>query len=180
MSLDGFIAGPNGDTSWMQTDDEEQWLDTFEMLRSVDLILVGGVTFREYRDYWKQALTNPKASPNEVAYARLAEKTKHILFSSSVTDPQWQNTQIIKGKVVDEVAKLKAQPGKDIYIVGGAKLAATLIDADLVDEYRLTINPAIIGNGKSFFRDQHTKHLLEPVQTKVLKTGVIIAQYNAK
>ena len=177
VSLDGFIEGPNGDMSWMQTDDGEQWDEVFEMLQSVDLMILGRVMFPDYRDYWKQALTNPKASANEVAYARLAEKTKHIVFSSTMKDPQWNNTQIINGKVVDEIAKIKKQPGKDIYVVGGAKLAATVMEGGLVDEYRLTINPVIVGNGKSFFREQHSKHLLEPIHTKVQKSGVILAAY---
>jgi dihydrofolate reductase len=180
VSLDGYVEGPNGDMRWMQTDDGEQWDDVFEMLQSVDLMILGRVMFPEYRDYWKHAPTNPKASANEVAYARLAEKTKHIVFSSTMTDPQWSNTQIINGQVAHEIAKIKKQPGKDIYLVGGAKLAATVIEAGLVDEYRLTINPVIIGSGKSFFRDQHSRHVLEPVHTKVQKSGVIMAAYRAK
>ncbi len=177
VSLDGFIEGPNGDMTWLHKDDKEQWQDLFEMLESVDLFLPGRVMFPDYRNYWKQALTNPQASPNEVAYAQLAEKTKHIVFSHTMDDPGWENTQIINGDVAEELAKLKKQPGKDIQVVGGAKLAATVIEAGLVDEYRLVINPVIIGSGKSFFRDQHSKHLLELTGTKLFASGVMIAKY---
>ena len=84
----------------------------------------------------------------------------------------------IKGNVAEEIARLKKQPGKDIQVVGGAKLAATVIDADLVDQYRLIINPVILGSGKSFFKDQYTKHCLDMVSVKKLKSGVIVTQYN--
>jgi dihydrofolate reductase len=177
VSLDGFIEGPNGDMSWLHKDDKEQWQDLFEMLQSVDLFLLGRVMFPDYRNYWKQALTNPQASPNEVAYAQLAEKTKHIVFSATMDEPAWENTQIINGDVAEEIAKLKKQPGKDIQVVGGARLAATVIEAGLVDKYRLIINPVIIGSGKSFFRDQRSKHLLELTGTKLLASGVMIARY---
>ena len=180
ISLDGYVEGPNGDMSWMQMDDEEQWQEVFEMLQSVDLMLLGRGMFADYRNYWIQALTNPKASANEVAYARLAENTKHIVFSGTMTDPEWSNTEIMKGDVADMIGQIKKQPGKDIYVVGGARLAATVIEAGLVDEYRLTINPVIIGSGKSFFRDQHSKRVLEPIQTKVQKSGVILANFKAK
>jgi dihydrofolate reductase len=177
ISLDGFIAGPDEDTSWIKTDDEEDWHYLFEMLESVDLLLLGRKMYPEYRDYWKKCLTDPGHSESEVAYAKFAEKTKHIVFSNTITNPGWENTEIVKAKAEDEVKKIKQQPGKDIYLVGGAKLASSLIAAGLVDEYRLVINPAIIGSGKSFFRDQNTKHLLKPVETKILTSGIIIAKY---
>ena len=180
VSLDGFIEGPNGDMSWIKKEDKDLWEDLFEMLESVDLFLLGRVMYPEYRDYWKQALTNPRASANEVAYARLAQKTKHIVFSKTMSDPQWENTQIISGDVAAEVTKLKMQPGKDIQVVGGAKLAATIMQVGLIDEYRLVINPVIIGSGKSFFKDQHNKYLLELINTKTFASGVIIARYSAK
>jgi dihydrofolate reductase len=179
-SLDGYIEGPNGDMSWLDTDDDEQWQDLFEMLQSVDLFLLGSNMFPDYRNYWKQALSSPKASENEVAYAKLAEKRKHIVFSSTMQDPGWENTQIITGDVAEEVLKLKQQSGQDIQLVGGAKLASAIISAGLVDEYRLNINPIIIGSGKSFFRDQVNRHLLKHISTKVLTSGVMIARYKSR
>ena len=176
-SLDGYIEGPNGDMSWFQREDPEQWKDVFEMLESVDLFLLGRVMFPEYRDYWKQALTNQNSPANHVAYAKLAEKTKHVVFSSTLKDAEWKNTQIVNGNVVEEVKKLKQLPGKDIQVVGGAKLAATVIGAGLADEYRLTINPVILGGGKSFFRDQNSKHQLKLMNCKTLQSGVMIVRY---
>jgi dihydrofolate reductase len=180
VSLDGFVEGRDGDMSWMARDDEAQWTDLFDMLESVDLFLLGRVMWPDYRDYWKQALTSSTASPNESAYAKLAAKTKHLVFSQTMHDPGWENAAIIKGPVAEEVIKLKQGKGKDIQVVGGAKLAATIIEAGLVDEYRLTINPVIVGEGKSFFRDQHSKQFLQLISTKKLPSGVIIASHQLK
>ena len=125
-------------------------------------------------------MTSSAASPNEVAYAKLAGKTKHFVFSQTMQDPGWENATVIKGPVAEEVKKIKQSKGKDIQIVGGAKLAATIMEAGLVDEYRLTINPVIVGEGKSFFRDQHSKQFLQLISTKKLPSGVIIARHQLK
>jgi dihydrofolate reductase len=180
VSLDGYIEGPRGDMSWIEKDDDELWKDLFGMLQSVDLFLLGGGMFADYRNYWKQALHNPTASHNEVAYARLAEKRKHIVFSSTIKDPKWDNTQIVNGNVEEEIKKLKQELGQDIQVVGGARLASTVIAAGLVDEYRLTINPIIIGSGKSFFKDQWARHSLRHISTKVLNNGIMVVRYRAK
>ncbi|MEO6549694.1 MAG: dihydrofolate reductase family protein [Ferruginibacter sp.] len=179
VSLDGFIEGPSGDISWIEKDDNEQWKDLFEMLQTVDLFLLGRKMFPDYRDFWQKALINPQASPYEVAYAKLAEKTKHIVFSHTITDPQWANTQIINGDVAAEITKIKMQPGKDIQVVGGAQLAATVIEAGLADEYRLNIAPVILGAGKSFFRLQKAGYSLDLISAKQLASGVIIARYKS-
>jgi len=180
ISLDGFVEGPGGDMSWLLKDDDEQWQDLFEMLQTVDLFLLGGGMFPDYRAFWKQALTNPQSTPNQLAYAKLADKTKHIVFSHTMKDAGWANTQLVGGSVSEEIAKIKALSGKDIQVVGGAKLATTVMDAGLVDEYRLRINPTILGGGKSIFRDQHWRYALELMGTKTLKSGVVIARYRRK
>ncbi|HEY5745608.1 MAG TPA: dihydrofolate reductase family protein [Chryseolinea sp.] len=180
ISLDGFVEGPGGDMSWLLKDDGEQWQDLFEMLQTVDLFLLGGGMFPDYRAFWKQALSNPKSTPNQLAYAKLADKTKHIVFSNTIKDPEWANTQIVGGSVADEIAKIKAMPGKDIQVVGGGNLAATVLDAGLVDEFRLRINPTILGGGKSIFRDQHWRYALELMGAKTLNSGTVIARYRRK
>jgi dihydrofolate reductase len=163
--------------SWFEKDDPEQWQDLFEMWQSVDLFLLGRVMYPDYRDYWKSTLANEKAPPNHKAYARLADKTAHIVFSHSLKDAGWGNTQIISGVVAEEVKKIKEQTGKSIQVVGGAKLAATLINAGLVDEYRISVNPVIVSKGKSFFNQLTVHAKLKLLQAKTLKSGVVILKY---
>lgn len=178
VSLDGFTEGEHGDMSWLQTEDPEQWSDLFDMLESVDLFLLGRVMYPDYRDYWKSTLLNKNASANHRRYAQLAEKTAHIVFSQTLKETGWENTRILRGNVVEEVKKLKQLPGKDIQVVGGAKLAATMINAGLVDEYRLVLNPVIVSKGKSFFRQLTNCSKLQLQYVKPLKSGVVILRYN--
>jgi dihydrofolate reductase len=178
VSLDGFIEGVDGDMSWRASDDSEEWADLFDMLKTVDLFLLGATMYPDYRNYWQQCLANAnRCSQNEFNYAALAEKSAHIVFSTTLKDAGWANTRIIDTDVTTAIAAIKTQPGKDIHLVGGAKLAATAIEAGLVDEYRLNIIPVILGKGKSFFREQHSRFDLELISTKVLQSGVVIARY---
>ena len=179
MSLDGFIVGENGDTSWMSTNDPEDWTDLFEMLKTVDLFVLGRVMWPEYSNYWKQALTSSTMSPNEVKYARIAEKIQHIVFSKTIKDREWTNAKIESKDVVEEVKKLKQLPGKDIVSFGGAMFARTLIDSGLVDEYRLAVVSAIVTKGKSFFDGLTKKSTLELTDVKKLKSGMIVARYRS-
>jgi dihydrofolate reductase len=177
VSLDGFVAGPNNDMSWMQPDDEEEWDELFRAIENVDLFLLGGGMWEEYRDYWKKALTGDGFSAGETRYARLAAQTPHIVFSSSIKDAGWQNATIETGDLEQIVGRLKTAPGKDIQIVGGAALAASLIDSGLVDEYQIWVEPAIVGQGKSFFHNLKTRHRLTQQTVNKLQNGVVIITY---
>jgi dihydrofolate reductase len=179
VSLDGYAEGPNGDMSWMQPDDDETWENLFaELADNVDLCLLGAGMWAEYRNYWKKALAVPvDFSRPEVAYAKFAEKTPHIIFSKKMTDAGWENATINNSDVAAEVKKLKEQTGKGIYIVGGPAFATTLLDSGLVDEYRIHINPAIVGGGKSFFHQVKKRHKLELVKVNQLNSQVVILTY---
>lgn len=178
-SLDGYIEGKGGDMSWMQPDDDDTWGDLFGMLEEhVDLFLLGRGMWAEYRNYWKKALAEPeKFSAHEVAYAKLAEKTPHIVFSKTLKESGWENTTINNGDLVIEIKKLKAATGKDIQIVGGADFAAALLDTGLVDEMRILLNPAIVAGGKSFFHQLKNRHSLELTEVKQLANQIVVLVY---
>ena len=189
MSVDGYIEGPAGEMDWF-VDDDETWKDMFEFLKSIDTILLGAGMYPEYVDYWRRALSDPKAQPNEVKYSKLAGKIDHIVFSNSLTkvDPkapddyhgEWRkNTRIVKGDVKTEVLKLKqSSSGKDIVLYGGASMASSFIELGLVDEYRLSVNQIILGGGKSLFQ-KVTKHPLKLIDSKTYKSGVVLLHYKA-
>lgn len=150
----------------------------FDMIESVDLLILGRGMWNDYCNYWQAALTNTgNFTQNEKDYARYAEKTRHIVFSNTLKDSGWQNAIIMGGSIRDEVLKLKDQPGKDIQIVGGAKLASTLINSDLVDEYRLEVNPVILHTGKSLFTGLLKNQILKLKSANHLKSGVVILTY---
>ena len=186
MSLDGYIEGPAAEMDWF-VDDDETWKDMFEFLKSIDTILLGAGMYAEYADYWRRALSDPKARPDEVKYSKLAGKIEHIVFSNSLTkiDPkapddyngEWRkNTRIVKGDVKTEVLKLKQSSGKDLVLWGGASMASSFIEMGLIDEYRLSVNQIILGGGKSLFQ-KSTKHALKLIGSKTYKSGVVMLRY---
>ncbi len=179
LTLDGFIEGPNGEMDWLIYDDDGQWKDLFEMLRSVDTFLLGRAMYPGYADYWRATLANPSAPKNEMEYARLAEKTSHIVFSRTLEKADWKNTRIARGNIQEEISNLKQQPGKDMVVWGGASFASSLINQGLVDEYRLLVNPVLLGKGKSLFKDVSEKHQLNLVETKTFKSGIVVLRYRA-
>lgn len=179
-SLDGYVEGDNGDMSWLNTDDAALWIDVFEMLKTVDTALLGRGMYEGYRDHWKNCLTDPKCSADELKYAKWADKTEHMLVSKTIKDPQWDNTKIITGPVVEEVKKLKAQKGGDIYVVGGATMARTVIDAGLVDEYRITMMSYIAKGGKSMYNPLEKTRNLQLMSVKTLGGNALVLHYRER
>jgi dihydrofolate reductase len=178
VSLDGYIEGANGDMSWISPDDDQQWNELFTFLEDVDLLVLGRGMWTGYRNYWRKALLEPGFSPNEVKYAKLAANSRHLIFSNTLTDPQWPNATVVPGSAVQEVKKIKEQSGKNIQLVGGATFAASLIDAGLVDQYRILVNPAIVTTGKSFQQQLTVKRSLQLIEAKKMGNGVALLVYD--
>lgn len=114
-------------------------------------------------------MTNKFPTPQEVAWGRFAKEVPHYVLSSKLDSAQWANTTIIRS--IDDISALKEQPGKDIYLVGGAQIAASLIHAGLVDELRLIVYPLIAGPGKSLFADTATRLRLQLQDAQQLADG---------
>jgi dihydrofolate reductase len=100
-----------------------------------------------------------------------------FVVSTTLEDPEWNNTTVIKGHVAEEVAKLKQRPGGDIVIHGSAQLVQALLEDDLIDEYRLMVFPIVLGSGKRLFRDTGKATTLELVNSKTVGAGVLILTY---
>src|SRR5687767_10276029 len=140
VSLDGFIEGPNGEMDWAMADDPDAWADLFEMLEHVDAFILGRVMYPAYEKYWMERLENPAAgTENEVAYARLADRTPHLVLSKTLESVRWKTSRIVRD--AEEIRALKQQPGKDMQVVGGAATVSSLLNLGLVDELKLTVCP---------------------------------------
>lgn len=188
VSLDGFIADNNGQTDWV-----DSWADAIQLIDDVDMFLLGGSMDPSYGEYWRSIYDNPQRPPlsnmelpsqqerlpseNEVAYAQLAARTPHVVLSTKLNSIFWPNGQIVRN--IDEVRKLKATPGKNIYVVGGGSLVSSLMDAHLIDELRLIVHPIIIGSGKPLFSVTQ-RHALELVQAQPGNSGRVILTYRVK
>jgi dihydrofolate reductase len=186
-SVDGFIEGPNGELDWAMAEDEETWRDLFEMLSSVDTCILGRVMYPDYEQYWLAVLANPSgilplsgraASKNDIAYAHWADKTPHIVLSRTLDKVVWKTARIVRD--VEEIRKIKEQPGKDIYVVGGAALVSSLMNLGLIDELQLMVNPLIVGGGKALFKNVKELHTLKLVRAKPLKSGKVSLIYRTQ
>jgi dihydrofolate reductase len=175
MSLDGLIEGPNGEMDWLVSG-EEDWQEMFKDLESVDTYLLGRKMYPIYAAYWRSVLTNVSSPIDELRYAKLADKSQHIVFSKTLTTVEWKNTRIAVDPLA-EINHLKKQPGKDMVIWGGAELAATFINLGLVDRYRITLNPTILGGGKPMFNNISQRRKLKLLESRPMKSGATILWY---
>lgn len=179
VSLDGFIEGPHGEKDWA-----DSWASARELIPDVDTFVLGGRMYPGYGEYWEPIDANPERVPpfqervpskSEVAYARLAAKTRHIVLSKTLKNIPWPAAQIIRD--VAELRTLKAQPGKNIYVVGGATLVASLLNENLIDELRLIVHPIVLGKGRALFSGVKKRISLDLVVAKSTESGRVIVSY---
>lgn len=179
ISLDGFAAGPNGELDWISYDQElEKYAEG--IVSTVGTALYGRVTYQMMESYWPTVLTNPGSTQHEIEHARWIENIPKVVFSKSLEKVEWNNTRLIKDNITEEVSQLKQQPGKDLVIFGSPSLTHTLMELDLVDSYRLTVNPVILGRGIPLFKNIQTRNDLNLLEAKPLNSGVIGVHYETR
>ena len=144
-----------------------------ENVLTSDAFLVGRVTYEMLAAYW------PNQKNNEAGIADRLNSAPKYVVSSTLKKAEWNNSTIINEDVVEEITKLKQQPGQDILVFGSGTLVQSLMEADLVDEYRFLVHPIIMGSGKRFFRDEMVATKLKLVKTKTLALGVTLDCYQS-
>lgn len=177
VSLDGFIAGPNGDISWTAPSEE---LHRFHnrQAEAVDLHLCGRRLY-ETMLFWETCEEQAEVSAVELEFAPIWRAMPKLVFSRTLTGVEGSNTELATGEVVDTVRKLKTEHDGQI-AVGGAGLAAELIRAGLVDEYRLFVSPVILGAGTPFFPSLDEPIGLELVEARDFGSRVAYLRCRAK
>jgi dihydrofolate reductase len=173
VSLDGFIAGPDGDIDWSAPDEELHRFHNQQM-REIGALLCGRRLY-EVMVYWETADEDPSLGDPEIEFAHIWRDTPKIVFSKTL-DRVEGNARLVRGGVAEEVAKLKEQPGKDL-AVGGAGLASALIEPGLIDEFRLFISPVVLGGGTPFFPALRARIDLELVETRTFGARVVYVRY---
>lgn len=150
-SIDGFVAGPNGELDWMMLDnfDDEVRNHESELVDTSDTILMGRKMTDDFVSYWTKAVENP--ANLEYMFAKKMLDTPKVVFTKTLAESPWPNTVLAKGDIVEEVNRLKNQAGKDILVYGGAGFVSSLIKDNLIDEYNFFINPTAIGRGMTIF-----------------------------
>ncbi|MFT8879406.1 MAG: dihydrofolate reductase family protein [Oenococcus sp.] len=152
-SLDGFVEGPNGamDIGWIAYDaDLEKYAE--KVLNTADTVIWGRRTYQMMHDYWPTVPANPSASPYERHHADWIEQVDKIVFSRTLKEVEWHHTRLVQDNVKKEINRLKQQPGQDMVILGSPRLAHSLMALDLIDEYKITISPVLIGQGLPLFQ----------------------------
>jgi dihydrofolate reductase len=179
VSVGGLIEGPDGELDWV-----DSWEDPFDLLPQIDTCILGRRMYPGYEQYWSAILANPKgvlsftgktATKGEIAYARFAEKTPHVVLSRTLDNVSWKNTRIVRN--VEEIRRMKQQSGKDMHAVGGATLVCSLMNQRLIDELPLVVHPIVLGGGKALFKDVKERHALKFVAAKPLESGLIRLTY---
>jgi dihydrofolate reductase len=148
--------------------------------RTVGSPLYGRRTYHGMESYWPTVLDNSEATPHEISHARWLQAVEKIVFSRTLAKVEWHNTRLIKDNVVEEVAKLKQQPGKDLVIFGSPDLARNFIKLGLIDAYRLTVSPVILGRGIPLFQGLEDKINLKLIDSKTLPSGVLTLHYETR
>jgi dihydrofolate reductase len=140
-------------------------------MAAADTMLLGRVTYQEFAGYW------PHQSPDEVEIAAYMNDTPKVVVSTTLDTVEWQNSTLIKTNVVEELTKLKQQPGKNIGITGSATLVRSLLRDRLLDELNLLVHPIVVGRGKRLFPDGSEQTPLKLVDSKTFSTGVLSLTY---
>lgn len=169
VSLDGVMEEP----SWtFQFPSEEQDKFKFDELSASDALLLGRVTYEGFAAAW------PQMEEQTGEYGAWMNGYPKYVVSETLEEPlEWNNSTLIKENVAEEVSRLKQQPGKDILIFGSSDLVNTLMQHDLIDEYRIMIFPVVVGSGKRLFRDGNDTKALKLVDTKTFGSGVVVLFY---
>lgn len=175
MTIDGFVAGTEGQLDWMATEmDPNQLQFLKELTESMDTILLGRKMTDGFTTYWESVVNNQPNSP-EYPYAKIFVDTPKIVFSKTIKSVEGKNAIVENGDLTESVNRLKEQEGKDIIVYGGANFVSELIKKNLIDELNLFINPTAIGNGLKIFNDRFKFKLINSISCN---NGVVINQYN--
>lgn len=176
-SLDGFVAGPDGEMDWISME-EAIFEDAIGLANSADAALYGRVTYQMMESYWPQLLTNPSSTKNQLDHAQWVENIKKIVFSTTLNGVEWNNTRLIGENAAEEVAELKAQPGDGILLIfGSPRLAHSFTEMGLIDEFYLFVNPMALGDGIPLFRNTGSRIGLKLLATQRFESGVVKLRY---
>lgn len=172
ISLDGYFEGPDHDINRHNVDEE---FDQFaiEQVKTADALIFGRVTYQLMADFWP----TPYALETDPVIAERMNALPKFVFSKTLDQVEWNNTRLVKGDAAVEVSKLKQQPGHSLFIFGSADLAATLIQNGLIDEFRVMVNPVVIGSGTSLFKDIQGLLHLDLTKTRTFQNGNVLLYY---
>lgn len=197
MSLDGYVARPNGELDWMTWDHDDKILQLVNsLIDSSDTILLGRKMTDGFVSHWENVVNNKPESPvqsnskKEVmtmtnnkldfSFAKKMVDTPKIAFSKTQKSVPGKNVAVENGDLVTAVKNLKSKDGKDIIVYGGAGFVSSLIKEGLIDEYHLLVHPTAIGNGMTIFKSLDRTQKFSAVESRFYSCGITVLSYKPK
>ena len=172
VSVDGYFEGPNNELDWHVVDGEFNDF-AIDALKKIDTLIFGRITYNLMANYWP----SPAAVNDDPVVANFMNKISKIVFSKTLEKLEWENCRLVKTDPVEEVKRLKSQKGKEIAIFGSSHLALPLIENNLIDEYRIIVNPVILGRGISLFAGTSKSSKLKLVESRIFNSGNVLLIY---
>jgi len=175
-SLDGFVAGPNGEMDWIKVDEEIfEFVGT--MTAQSDTALYGRVTYQMMEGYWPTAGDAPDASKHDKEHSAWYNKVPKVVLSRTMTANGLSNTLVISAQLEERVNAVKRKEGKNILIFGSPSASQSLLAAGLIDEFWLFVNPVILGQGRPMFKESNERIDIKLVESRVFACGVVALHY---
>lgn len=179
MSIDGYIAGPNGELDWLVWDwDDKLGQYVNQLTDPVDTILLGRKMAEGFISHWTNVINNP--DDPTYAFGKKMIDTPKVVFTKTLKKSEWENTDIATGDLTQEINKLKSQNDNDIIVYGGASFVSALIKNGLIDEFHLFVNPTVLGEGMTIFNNVNQRQTLTLVNTIPFDCGIVLLHYEPK
>lgn len=176
ISLDGFVAGPNGEMNWINVNDEI-FDYVGKRISETDTAMYGRVTYEMMESYWPTAGDEPNASKHDIEHSAWYKKAHKIVLSKTMKDARLTNTTIISDNLADQINEIKQKSGSEIALFGSPRATHSLIQQNLVDGYWLFVNPVILGQGIPLFSGVKDKTKLKLLTTRQFTCGVTELNY---
>ncbi len=179
VSLDGFVStGPNDEQQWVTWALDEIKPHVWELAESIDTIIIGRKLAVDYIPFWLDTVKNPEHEMYDLA--RKIVGAKKIVFTKTIPESKWENTDVNAGNLVDEIQKLKSRPGKDLIVYGGSSFVSNLIKEELIDDFHFFVNPVVLGKGDPIFDQLETFKQLKLKKSIVYNCGIVMLNYGLK
>jgi dihydrofolate reductase len=184
ITLDGVMEDPGGAEGFEHGGWSRQFFDDeyakykYDELFASGALLLGRVTYQGFAKAWPSRTDKDLPDTFKGFADRMNSLPKYVV-STTLLKAEWNNSRLIRGTVAEEVSRLKQQPGQDILLAGSGTLLRTLMQHDLIDEYRLMVHPVVLGGGKRLFQDMNVKRVLRLAGTKTFSSGIIVLTYQS-
>lgn len=176
ISLDGFVAGPNGEMDWIKAD-EEIFDFVGKRISKGDTALYGRVTYEMMESYWPTAADKPTATRHDIEHSKWYKNVRKVVLSKTMKDTGLPDTKIISDNLSNRINEIKQEEGGEILLFGSPTATHSLIQLNLIDGYWLFVNPIILGNGIPLFEDINDRIKLKLLTTQQFNCGVTELNY---